>query len=96
MGCSRGISIDFCAKMVQYTPMKSVPGLWYEASRDRWRVLIRRDGDVYHRSYHRDYDEALTKWTQVMHELKMSMPRKRGMDMSAVGQFLRLPARIAK
>ena len=43
--------------------MESVPGIWYESPRHRWRVKLCKDGEIYHRSYHHSFDEALVAWT---------------------------------
>jgi len=33
-------------------------GVWYEDSRNRWRVRLYYNGHVIHRSYHKDEEEA--------------------------------------
>lgn len=34
-------------------------GVWFEESRNRWRVRLYYNGHVVHRSYHPDEDEAM-------------------------------------
>lgn len=42
--------------------MESYPGIWHEAPRNRWRVKLCKDGEIYHRSYHHSFAEALETW----------------------------------
>jgi len=53
--------------------MEIPKGVWYEVKRDRWRVKLFCDGVLFHRSYHREYDEALLEWQQA--KRKMKKPR---------------------
>lgn len=53
--------------------MERPKGIWYEVKRDRWRVKLFLDGELFHRSYHREYDDALSAWQQA--KKKMIRPR---------------------
>jgi len=44
--------------------MDVTPGIWHEVGRNRWRVKLCKDGEIYHRSYHHSYQSALKAWTQ--------------------------------
>lgn len=39
-----------------------VRGIWYEKSRDRWRVKLYRSGELIERSYHKTYELAFEAW----------------------------------
>jgi hypothetical protein len=42
--------------------MESIPGIWHELPRNRWRVKLCKDGEIYHRSYHCDFESAYMAW----------------------------------
>jgi len=71
---------------------EKIPGIWYEAGRDRWRVKIVRDRKLLQRSYHKTYEEALTTWTEVQKnyrsKLTLDLPLQ---DASLVHQFICQP-----
>jgi len=37
-------------------------GIWYEKARNRWRVKLCYDGELIHRSYHKEYEAAVEAW----------------------------------
>lgn len=47
------------------------PGLWYEAARNRWRVRLYKQRQLYHLSYHTDYTEALS----ALHHARRNRPK---------------------
>jgi len=46
-------------------------GIWFEINRNRWRVKLFCDGILFHRSYHKNYNDALIAW----HKAKKQMVR---------------------
>jgi len=72
--------------------MEVVQGIWHEKARNRWRVKVFKDGELYHRSYHHDYQAALVTWTEIHKEIVN--PRAASLRMqsnSVIDQFLRQP-----
>jgi hypothetical protein len=63
-------------------------GIWYEKGRNRWRVKLVRDRVLIHRSYHREYDEALSAWTQATNNIVREVPK---VSASLINQFLCQP-----
>lgn len=45
-------------------------GIWYEEKRARWRVKLALNGAIYHRSYHKTYDEAYAVWERIKKEIR--------------------------
>jgi hypothetical protein len=69
-----------------------VQGLWYEQARDRWRVKIILSGELFHRSYHHDYEEAFRTWTQVQEQIRSCRTRVLPPQArSPIAKFLRQP-----
>jgi len=72
--------------------MESIPGIWHEVSRNRWRVKLCKDGEIYHRSYHRSFDEAFIVWKtakrQAMCPLSEHIARQ---NLTPIARFLRQP-----
>ena len=52
--------------MDEYDELNLPPGVWYEATRKRYRVRLYKEGEVFHLSYHGDVDEALEAWEDVV------------------------------
>lgn len=72
--------------------MEARPGIWFEAPRNRWRVKLCRDGEIYHRSYHYNYTEALEAWTLAKHQAMQPMSATLAEQMmTPVAKFLRQP-----
>ena len=63
-------------------------GIWYEKERNRWRVKLVADGILLHRSYHREYSDALVAWTET--KRNMVRPKLRP-GPSLINQFLCRP-----
>jgi hypothetical protein len=72
--------------------MEALPGIWHEIPRNRWRVKLCKDGEVYHRSYHHTFDEALKAWTLAKQLVAQPMNATLAKQaMSPVAKFLRQP-----
>ncbi len=63
-------------------------GIWYEKERRRWRVKLVSEGVLLHRSYHKDYVNALEAWQDT--KRKMVHPRPVP-EASLINQFLCRP-----
>lgn len=63
-------------------------GIWYEKERDRWRVKLVADGILLHRSYHREYSDALVAWQDTKNNMVRPRPRP---EPSLINQFLCRP-----
>ena len=72
--------------------MEPIQGIWFEKGRNRWRVKLSTNGQVYHRSYHHDYDDAFITWTRVKRELMLPRPEISEFEaLSLIARFLRQP-----
>lgn len=69
-------------------------GIWYENGRSRWRVKILCNGQLVHRSYHREYPDALAAW-KVAKTKQRALLRTQAppIELSPINIFLlRMPA----
>jgi hypothetical protein len=66
-------------------------GIWYEQKRNRWRVKLGCDGEIFHRSYHRDYAEALATWQQVKKRMIRPRPKLPLAEASLINKFICQP-----
>lgn len=66
-------------------------GIWYEKKRRRWRVKLVFEGVLLHRSYHKEYADALAAWVKT----KKSMVRPRPLipipESSLINRYLCQP-----
>lgn len=72
--------------------MEPIQGIWFEKGRNRWRVKIFKDGKLFHRSYHYEYEAAFETWSKAKRQL--TLPRSDLAELesiSAISQFLRQP-----
>jgi len=73
-------------------PGAAIPkGVWYEVQRNRWRVKLFCDGKVYHRSYHKDYLEAVAVCQQARKKMIKPRPIVPIQEASLINQFLCQP-----
>ena len=73
----------------------SIPGIWHEVPRNRWRVKLCKDGEIYHRSYHHSYEEALLVWLEAKRQaMRPLSERIAHQKMTPVVRFLRQPVVI--
>jgi hypothetical protein len=72
--------------------MESIPGIWHEKPRNRWRVKLCKDCEIYHLSYHHSYEEAFITWTlakqAVAQPTSMLAARQ---ALTPIAKFLRQP-----
>jgi hypothetical protein len=69
-------------------------GVWYEKRRDRWRVKLFCDGVLFHRSYHRQFNDALAAWQSAKKQMIRPRPIVPLSESSIQNRFLCQP-RIA-
>lgn len=63
-------------------------GIWYEKERRRWRVKLVSDGVLLHRSYHKNYSDALEAWQDTKRKMVYPRPVPKA---SLINQFLCRP-----
>lgn len=66
-------------------------GIWYEEKRGRWRVKLFWEGELFHRSYHHSYDEALSTWQDAKQRMKRPRIRIPIQEASLINRFLCQP-----
>jgi len=66
-------------------------GIWYETKRDRWRVKLFCDGVLFHRSYHRVYENALAAWKIAKKEMIKPRPKVSLANASLMNKFICQP-----
>jgi len=71
--------------------MESIPGIWYEEKRDRWRVKLFCDGVLFHRSYHRNYNSAYNAWQTAKQKMVRPRPKLSIPESSDINRFLCQP-----
>jgi len=71
-------------------------GIWFETNRKRWRVKLFCDGQLFHRSYHREYDSALIAWKQAKKQMIIPRPTIPIAEASLINRFLCQPLVVVK
>ena len=66
-------------------------GIWFEKNRNRWRVKLFCDGILFHRSYHRSYNEALSAWRKAKKCMIIPRPVIPIAEASLINRFLCQP-----
>jgi len=66
-------------------------GIWYEETRNRWRVKLFCDGELFHRSYHHTFNEALLVWRAEKKKMIVPRPVIPIQEASLVNKFLCQP-----
>ena len=66
-------------------------GIWYEESRNRWRVKLVQDKRLLHRGYYKTYDEALVVWKRVKQESRVRPMVIPIQEASLINKFLCQP-----
>ena len=66
-------------------------GVWFEANRNRWRVKLFCEGQLFHRSYHRSYSNALAAWQQAKKQMIQPRPVIPLSESSPINRFLCQP-----
>lgn len=55
--------------------MECPKGIWYEKERNRYRVKLFFDSNLYHRSYHPTFEAAYDTWLRVKREMRKPKPK---------------------
>lgn len=71
--------------------MESIPGIWYEEKRTRWRVKLIHNGVLLCCSYHRDHPSAVKAWKEAKRSIVRPKPEIPIAEASLVNQFLCQP-----
>ena len=66
-------------------------GIWYETKRTRWRVKLFCDGTLFHRSYHRVYEDALDAWKAAKKKMIKPRPKIPLAEASLLNRFICQP-----
>ena len=71
--------------------MESIPGIWYEEKRTRWRVKLAHGGVIICCSYHRTHEEAVVAWQKAKRSIVKPKPDIPLARASLANQFLCRP-----
>ena len=66
-------------------------GIWYEEARSRWRVKLFCDGELFHRSYHHSFNDALLAWKGAKRKMIRPSPVIPIQEASLINRFLCQP-----